>query len=51
MAAGAEDTRSPGRTDVSSLTEMVSLAMGDTGSGVAEDAAAAVGKEKTVSLW
>lgn len=36
-----------GRTDVSSLTEMVSMATGDSGSGVGEVAA---GKEKMMSL-
>lgn len=45
MAGGADDAGSPGRTVVRSLTEMVSLATGDTGS------AAAAGKRKNVSLW
>lgn len=36
-----------GRTDVSSLTEMVSMATGDSGSGVGEVAA---WKEKMMSL-
>ena len=37
-----------GRTDVSSLTEMVSRATGDSGSGVGE--AAAAGKQERMSL-
>lgn len=47
MEAGAEDAGPLGRTDVSSLTEMVSLVTGDSGSGVGE---AAAGKQKTMSL-
>lgn len=47
MAAGVEDAGPLGRTDVSSFTEMVSLATGDSGSGVGE----AAGKQKTMSLW
>lgn len=49
MAAGEEDAEPLGRTDVSSLTEMVSLVTGDSGSGVGE-AAAAAGKKKMMSL-
>lgn len=49
MAAAAEDAGPLGRTDVSSLTEMVSLATGDSGSGVGE-AAAGKQKEKMMSL-
>lgn len=48
MAAGDEDAGPLGRTDVSSLTEMVSLVTGDSGSGVCETAAA-TGKQKMMS--
>lgn len=48
MAADDEDAGSLGRTDVSSLTEMVSLVIGDSGSGVCE--AVATGKQKMTSL-
>lgn len=47
MAAGDEDAGPLGRTDVSSLTEMVSLVTGDSGLGVCE---AAAGKQKMMSL-
>lgn len=49
MTAGDGGAGPLGRTDVSSLTEMVSLAMGDSGSGVGE--AAAAGKQKMMSLF
>ena len=48
-AADDEDAGPLGRTDVSSLTEMVSLVTGDSGSGVGE-AAAAAGKQIILSL-
>lgn len=48
MAAGDEDAGPLGRTDVSSLTEMVSLVTGESGSGVGE--AAAAGTRKMMSL-
>lgn len=41
MAAGDEDTWPLGRTDVSSLTEMVSVLREDSGSGADDDTAAA----------
>lgn len=50
MAAGDEEAGPLGRTDVSSLTEMVSLVTGDSGSGLGEEAAAAAGKQKMMSL-
>ena len=49
MAAGDEDEGPLGCTDVSSLTEMVSLVTGDSGSGVGE-ADAAAGKQNMMSL-
>lgn len=56
MAAGDADTWPLGRTDVSSLTEMVSVLRGDSGSGVDDDddttaaAVAAARKENMMSL-
>lgn len=51
MAAGDVDAAPRDRTDVSSLTEIVSLVMGDSGSGVDEaaSAVAAAGKERLMS--
>lgn len=48
MGAGDEDAGPLGRTDVSSLTEMVSLATGASGAGAGE--AAAARKQKMMSL-
>lgn len=48
MAAGDEDAGPLWRTDVRSLTEMVSLVTGESGSGVGE--AAAAGTQKMMSL-
>lgn len=51
MADGDVDEGSLGLTEVSSLTEMVSLVTGESGSGVGEGvAAAAAGKQNMMSL-
>lgn len=48
MAADDEDAVPLGRTDVSNLTEMVSLVTEESGSGVGD--AAAAGRQRMTSL-